>query len=273
MANRFGLARNIPEAVKREVRQRCGFGCIRCAACLYTYDHFDPDFADAKEHRAESIVLLCPSCHELKNKGVLTNQAVKELSEQPFALSGVKPSITLPNFEGIPAVRLGGGLLIEGTPVPLRLKDVPIVEFLPPEEGSTVTVVNAHLQSADDNSLLLIDNNEWIVESGAWDFEWVGQRISIRDSQGEALRLFVAPPNYIGIDRFRSRVGPWDIQITETEFRLGPKLVIGSQIRNCATGVQVGRPKNDEIMRAGGGMFFGVPEGSDCGDGITVTEH
>jgi hypothetical protein len=159
-------------------------------------------------------------------------------------------------------VRLGGGFLIEGTPVPLRIKDEPVVEFLPPEEGSTVTVVNAHLQSADGTSLLRIENNEWIVETGAWDFEWVGQRISIRDSEGEALRLFVAPPSYIGIDRFRSRVGLWPIDITETEFRLGPKLVVGGEIRNCATGVQVGVPENDDIMNAGGGMFLGVPEGS-----------
>jgi len=31
--------RNIPLPIQREVRQRCGFGCVICGTLLYEYDH------------------------------------------------------------------------------------------------------------------------------------------------------------------------------------------------------------------------------------------
>ena len=43
-ANRFGLTRDIPEPVRRAVRQGTGFGCVICGAAIITYHHFDPPF-------------------------------------------------------------------------------------------------------------------------------------------------------------------------------------------------------------------------------------
>ena len=57
--NKHGLSRYIPEAIKREVRQRCGFGCVICGFGFYDYEHFDPDFADAKFHDPNGMTLLC----------------------------------------------------------------------------------------------------------------------------------------------------------------------------------------------------------------------
>jgi hypothetical protein len=35
--NKYGLKRTIPEKIKREVRQRCGFGCVRCGSLRTNY--------------------------------------------------------------------------------------------------------------------------------------------------------------------------------------------------------------------------------------------
>jgi hypothetical protein len=45
--NNHGLSRDIPDHVAREVRQRCGFGCVCCGSALYQYHHFDPLFREA----------------------------------------------------------------------------------------------------------------------------------------------------------------------------------------------------------------------------------
>src|SRR5436190_17564410 len=62
--NAHGLSRDIPEPIKRAVRQRCGFGCIICGSAVVQYHHFSPEYADATEHRAEGITLLCGRCHD-----------------------------------------------------------------------------------------------------------------------------------------------------------------------------------------------------------------
>lgn len=51
--NQFGLSRDIPEAVKRQVRQRDGFGCIICGSAIIEYEHFEPEFHAAKFHSVD----------------------------------------------------------------------------------------------------------------------------------------------------------------------------------------------------------------------------
>jgi hypothetical protein len=44
--------------MKREIRQRCGFGCVLCGIRIYQYDHII-DYAQVQEHTADNITLLC----------------------------------------------------------------------------------------------------------------------------------------------------------------------------------------------------------------------
>ncbi|MHB0562224.1 hypothetical protein ACX3RA_15640, partial [Escherichia coli] len=57
--NKHGLSRRIPETIKRQIRQRCGFGCVICGFGFYDYEHFKPDFVDAKVHDPNGMTLLC----------------------------------------------------------------------------------------------------------------------------------------------------------------------------------------------------------------------
>jgi 5-methylcytosine-specific restriction endonuclease McrA len=49
MAAARGRRPKIPEGVKREVRQRCGFGCVICGLPIYEYDHLVP-YAQVLSH-------------------------------------------------------------------------------------------------------------------------------------------------------------------------------------------------------------------------------
>jgi hypothetical protein len=81
--NAHGLSRDIPDPIKREVRQRCGFGCVNCGRAVYQYEHLDPEFVDATLHDPKHIVLLCGWCHDLVTRGLLSKDSVKEKAENP----------------------------------------------------------------------------------------------------------------------------------------------------------------------------------------------
>ncbi len=51
-------SRNIPLPIQREVRKRCGFGCVLCGLPLYEYEHME-EWAQVKRHIADEITLLC----------------------------------------------------------------------------------------------------------------------------------------------------------------------------------------------------------------------
>jgi hypothetical protein len=84
--NRQGLLRYIPDAVKRQVRQRCGFGCILCGNAIVQYEHVGPTFADASKHEADGITLLGPTHHAEVTSGMRSKRSVIAASANPKCL-------------------------------------------------------------------------------------------------------------------------------------------------------------------------------------------
>lgn len=237
MPNAFGLSRNIPAGIKRAVRQRCGFGCVVCGASIYEYDHFEPNFIAAREHLAESIILLCPSHHAQKTKGLIPVEILRHAKSEPAAIRDERTAQVLPYFSHVPSLQIGGGLLTQETEIPIQIRGKPLIQFMPPEDGSDVSRINAKITSEDGESILRIAENEWIVETGVWDYEWVGQRMTIRDAQKRvSLQLTLSPPKLIALDRLRYKEPGLDLTVTETEITVN-----GSTLRDCmAIGCRVG---------------------------------
>src|SRR4051794_32123878 len=73
----------MPADIKRAVRQRCGYGCVRCGLPLYDYDHLE-GYANLPRHVASELTLLCPNCHDQKTKGLLPNEAVRRANDDPL---------------------------------------------------------------------------------------------------------------------------------------------------------------------------------------------
>src|SRR5574337_274292 len=84
--NKFGLSRDIPDLIKREVRQKCGFGCVVCGSAVYQYEHLEPLFPDAKNHDPNGIVLLCGGCHDRVTRGMLSKETIKLKANNPKCL-------------------------------------------------------------------------------------------------------------------------------------------------------------------------------------------
>ncbi len=75
--------RTLPSKIKREVRQRCGFGCIFCGLPVYHYDHIR-EYSATKRHEADNITLLCGTHHDLKTRKQLPVKKVLEQNQEPF---------------------------------------------------------------------------------------------------------------------------------------------------------------------------------------------
>lgn len=240
--NVFGLSRNIPADVKRAVRQRCGFGCVICGASIYEYDHFDPPFAVARSHDPDRIALLCPTHHSEKTRGVLPDEVIRSFILNPMAVKLGRTSVTRPCFRHIPSLALGGGVVIEKTPMPVMVNGTPLIEFLPPEEGSDIARINASITSDAGKTGLKIVENEWIVAAGVWDYEWVGQRMSIRDDVGSVvLQITVRPPKLIEINRLRFNRGGFNVTVTRTELRVNGVTMVDCIVSNSRVGIALGQ--------------------------------
>ena len=199
--NKYGLKDTIHSSVKREVRQRCGLGCVNCGNAVYQYEHLDPTFAEAKEHNPKHIVLLCGGCHDWVTRKILSKETIKirsidpickqkGFSFGPFDLGLVEPTIKL------------GTLICKDVESLINIDGVSIFSVKKPECSGSPFRINAYLTNLDGREILKIVNNEWVTSTSNWDVEIVGAKITIRKNLGNiSLVLRSEAPHTLVIER------------------------------------------------------------------------
>jgi hypothetical protein len=226
--NQHGLARSIPAAVKREVRKKCGFGCVICGSGLYEYEHVDPEFKDAKEHIADGITLLCPGCHGRVTKTQWSKSKVKKHMAAPEALSNGYAGDVFDLCGGNPFITVGG-MTLRNCRVPLRIFGKDILKFEPPTDEGGPFLLSGTLCDELGRPTLVIDKNEWKASSDSWDVTTIGAAIEVRNGPGDiVLRLVANPPNGITIERLKMTFGPVDIFASEDVLTIDGPLGGGS---------------------------------------------
>ena len=197
--NQYALPRDIPSDVKREVRQRCGYGCVICGCAIVEYEHFRPEFAKARHHTAAGIVLLCPLCHSMKTRNHLSRQRIAEA--QPAAKRSGFAFSQLEASANRPYVRFAGSLL-RNCRTPVQVGSWPVLRIEPAEEEGGPYRLSASFFDSTGRPSLLITENEWRVLADAWDVEVTGATIVVRTAKGEiALRLVLDPGQGVIVDR------------------------------------------------------------------------
>lgn len=131
--NRFGLSRNIPSGVRREVRKRCCFGCVVCGSAIYNYEHFSPEFEDAHTHDPQRIALLCPTDHLKKHRGLISEEDYARHIQSPAALAKGFSFTGWSAESFAPQILIGSFTFTGGTSI-LRIGDELLLGFKPPEE-------------------------------------------------------------------------------------------------------------------------------------------
>jgi hypothetical protein len=198
--NQYGLPRNIPDPVKRQVRQACGFGCVVCAGSIVEYEHVDPAFVDAKAHDPRSIALLCPGCHAKVTRNFLSKDTVKDAMRDPFCKKAGYASELLDVGKTHPKV-VFAGLTLTNCQIPIAVRGIPLFLIQEAEATGAPFRLSAHFSNSRGQPSLEIVDNEWRVYGTNWDAEAVGGAIIIRDGPRHvSLRLVASPPDGVIVE-------------------------------------------------------------------------
>jgi len=260
--NKHGLSRHIPDGVKRAVRQRDGFGCVRCGLAVYTYEHVDPTFEEATAHEAGVITLLCAGCHDLVTRGLLSKATVKRLMRAPKCHEDGFSFGPFDVGSSWPRIRLGP-VTLERVGVVLRAAGTDVLRIDPPEQDGAPFRISARLTNRSGNEALTIVENEWRSASGNWDVEVVGPRITIRDAPREiALILRTEPPHGLVVERLNMFESGVHIQASETDLTAGVGgstafTAYSAHFEGCAVGIEVDADGSARMGIGGGSVYIG----------------
>ncbi|MFX1675233.1 hypothetical protein PWR63_23785 [Paraburkholderia sp. A2WS-5] len=242
--NRYGLSRRVPAGVRREVRRRCGFGCVICGLAYYDYEHFDPDFVDAREHNPAGMTLLCPNCNQKRARGRLSADTVATANANPKCLQQGFASELL-DFASEPIDVKFAGVSFYDCRHLIVVNGIPILSVAPPAEPGLPMRLSGIFTDDTGRVTLKIDNNRFSVNPENWDVECTGPRIRILSARGEvALHLEMDPPNGIAIEQLNMSFGGAHLRgnsdILELSIREGQWNQLQQvSVARCHTGIAI----------------------------------
>lgn len=203
--NKHGLSRSIPAGIARQVRRGAGFGCVICGNAIFEYEHLDPPFSEALEHRAEGITLLCGSCHSKKTRGWLSVETVRRAVKQPKSRSSGYSSTHLDIGNRVPDVQIGT-LYCKNVSTILRIFGEDVFSITAPEEPGAPFRINAKIRNESGDLILDIKDNELQINEKNWDVELIGRKLLMKDSaMKKVLQLRINPPDNVIFDLLNMR--------------------------------------------------------------------
>jgi len=199
--NKYGLPRRVPEPVQRAIRQRCGFGCVICGLAFYDYEHFDPEYADAKTHNPEGMTLLCSQHNQNKERGRLSTESVRRANDNPKCLQQGFSSEFF-DFHNDPIRVSFSGVNFYDCQHLIIIHGVPVLSVSPPEDIGGPVRLSGFLCDSQGRESISIVNNQFAVNSGNWDVDIRGNVVTFREKLREiSLQIKLDPPRGIVIEK------------------------------------------------------------------------
>lgn len=234
MPNEQGCnSRNIPLPIQREVRQRCGFGCVICGMPLYEYEHME-EWAVVKRHVSEEITLLCDQHHREKTGGLLPKEVIREANENPYNLrEGVSKPYDL-HFSGTTAeIEIGGNSFTcedqgYGTAMmPISVDGTPLIGLILADGHFLLNLV---IFDEFNSPVLHIKNNQLIYST-------------VREAHRKILiEIDFRPPNKVIINRGRFLRNGVEVLVRPTNILVtnNATLISSCHAHNCHGGLIIG---------------------------------
>lgn len=216
--NKFGLSRTISSDLKRKIRKKCGYGCVICGHAWYDYEHFNPDYKDAKEHKEEGITLLCMQCNQKRNRGVLSVDTVSKANSNPKCLSDGHASERFDLLSNKLEIIFSGSSFTDCENV-IMIGDISLFSINKKNDG-TFTISGRFFNSDAKESFVIKDNN-WDVNIENWDVECKGNKIIVREGPGNiSLRLRLEPPSRIVVEKINMKYRDVILKGDESELKI-----------------------------------------------------
>ena len=203
VTNKYGLSRYIPTDVQAEVRRRSKFGCVQCRNAVYTYEHIDPEFADASVHDPTAMCLLCGSCQQRVTRRQLSKHTIKDAYARVQANADVQPPWSEFDLSdnGEFEVAIGSSTFHAPSEI-FRINGEVILAFERPEVPGTPPLLSGSFYNAVGDKIFEIHRNEWTLPSQMVDCLMVGPKLRISSEPNQiALEIEMFPPNKISINQ------------------------------------------------------------------------
>jgi trigger factor len=221
---------DIPSPMKREIRQRCGFGCVICGKLLFTYEHLE-GWANVERHVASEITLLCDHHQRERTNGLLPLQDVREADKNPYnKRTSVSPAYQLHYSGATCAIVIGGNVckrdrLRDGDRlIAIMVDRQPILGFTF-DQGRLLLMLE--LFNDQGERTLWIEENELRLCPSPWDVEFEGRRFTVREGRAEFhLDIEFAPPDKIEIQRGRLSMNGFEVIIRPDRICFANDMVI-----------------------------------------------
>lgn len=225
-------ARHIPEGLKREVRRKCGFGCIVCGLPVFDYEHID-DFATVREHRIDNIVLLCPNHHREKTAGRMPVEVERRFAAKPFnADRSMTPAHRLHLMVGTHSVMRVGNCITEwvfnGTDKGrFAALEVDGIRRIGVDAEDGFLLLDVLLHDVSGRVALRIERGELMVSTGVWDYRLEGARLKINSAVRLLWLDMEFTPEGVAVDRAVIHIPPAVIDVSPTE---GIRRLVGTDV-------------------------------------------
>lgn len=231
--NQHGLGRYVPQSVRREIRRRRGFGCVLCGLAYYDYEHFEPDFKDAKEHNPKGMTLLCMQCNQKRERGTLSVVTVAKANENPKCKQkGFASEIF--DFGEEPLEIFFAGSRFKNCMHLIRVAGVNVLSVQPPEEPGSPMLLSGYFSDSTGATTLKIENNVFSAGEDNWDVEIKGAMIKILRGPGDpALILRVQPPHGLTVEIIDMEIDGCRLQGNSETLRVWDGEMLMATLTNC----------------------------------------
>jgi hypothetical protein len=227
--------------MQREIRQRCGFGCVVCGIPIYDYEHVI-EYSEVDEHQADNITLLCPTHHREKTNKLLPLEQLREADANPWNLGTGESTAHHLHFNAASAeVNLGGNRQVSATSFSALMVDGQSLVGFNFEDNRCM--LNLNLFNDANEPVLQVVNNELKYSVGNWDVDFVGSTLTIREGLGQIfLEVDFLPPGHVLVPRGRLQYNGIEMEIRPDSLLVmnNSTLISGSQAYGDATLLDLG---------------------------------
>lgn len=225
-------SRDIPDAVRRQLRQEAFFGCAKCGAPILEYHHIIP-WAERQQHIAGDMVALCPTHHT--EFGKKRRQLSYDLKAAPYNSQHGFVNGSLGTEAIIDRLILGSNTYID-TPIIVSYYEQPLISYR--VEGD-VFLLSAYVPSEDLwPELKIVDNELSLNRNDAWDFVFRTNYLKLKRNDGSFFEVDIRRETAVISGSFSLRGELFDFGGNATKF--GGLTMSGNTFRACGAGLSVG---------------------------------
>jgi hypothetical protein len=207
--NIHGLERGIKSPIKRIVRQRCGFGCVKCGKMFIQYHHMPPYYSKTEAHDPNRITLLCPECHAMVPKR-MSDKLVEKANSSPFCRRSMPTHKLLIEDDNFFIV-VGNFVFLAKDGLLMEVEGNPLLSI---NYQDGIRLFSFSISNAS-GATFEIKENEVVADMDFWDVESSSDKITVRSASREIfLEMKIdADGEMLEINRLRTQVGDYSIDL------------------------------------------------------------